>query len=351
MNKNRLLIVVIILLALWNVFSTVYFNSRLSERLATHETTVNNFTVNGFSTDLTGTVKNARSSMVTVDAGGTASGFIYRYEDEKTYIVTAYHAVSSGANIYVTFDSGYRKDAVVLGYDIYADLAVLEVEMPYESRPVKMGSLDTVQDGEFVLLIGSPLSGDYQGSAALSMVSKHLITLENSITLEEDRNYEYYLSYIQLSEELKEGYSGAAVLDMDGGVLGMVTMKDPDAGFTFALPADDIRILADTIIEGEEIHHGSLGIKGTFISEMANYQRSSLNLPLEVTEGLYIREMEENALAYISGLRPGDVLLSVNEMPVSTYSELLRIEYGDHPEYHFRFVRNGETLDLYGSVE
>ncbi len=350
MKNNRILIVLIVLLVIWNLFSVLYFNYRLEEqRIPPGEDVVNNITVSGFSTDLTEVVKGAKESIVTVNANGTvSSGFLYAQRDGFVYVLTTYHGVSDDRSLNVIFDSGTRKEAVVKAYDIFADLALLEVEFPFDVKTLPLGDSDLLKDGEFLLAIGTPVSLEYQNSAALTMVSSKLTTLSNSVSFE-DSVYDYFSDMIQLGTPLSEGYSGSALLNMAGEAVGICVMSD-ESGITFALPINEASLLAERMLNEEDHHKSMLGIKGSFVSEMPNYERSDLGLPLETTEGYYISRLKSSGIAYMSGLRQGDVLLSVNDIPCLSQDDLLKIAYSGFTDFRFKVLRGGEEVDVEGDI-
>ena len=350
MKNNRFLIVLVILLVIWNLFSILYFNYRLEEQqLPPGEDVINNVVVSGFSTDFTEVVEEAKESIVTVNANGTvSSGFLYAQKDGYVYVLTTYHGVADDRSISVVFDSGTRKDAAVKAYDIFADLALLEVEFPFDVKTLPLGNSDLLKDGEFLLSIGTPVSLEYQNSTALTMVSSKLTTISNSVTFE-DSEYDYYSDMIQLGTPLYEGYSGSALLNMAGEAVGICVMSDEN-GITFALPINEAALLAERMLNEEDSHKSMLGIKGSFVNEMPNYERADLGLPLEVTEGYYIARLKSSGIAYMSGLRQGDVLLSVNDIPLLSQEDLLKIAYSGFTDFRFKVMRGGEEVDVEGEI-
>ena len=350
MRSNRPLYAAIILLIIWNIFSMLYYNDRLRSREAESSgTIINNVEVTGFSTDFTEVVEKAKSATVSIECNGSvSSGFLYRQNNNDTYVITTFHGIDGGSPVFVIFDSGYRKDAEIIGFDIFADIAVLRLDLPYIADTMMTGDSELLREGEFLIAIGTPDSLNYRGSVELAMVSDRLNTLSNSITFE-GHSYDYYSYLIQLSTLMKEGYSGSALLNMAGEAVGVLIMKNDVA--SFALPINEVKLIADKLIAGEEVHRTMTGIRGSYIAEMANYERSNLNLPLEVTEGMYINRMKETALAYIAGVRTGDVLLSVNDVSLKDHVSLMNIEYTPAEEYVFRVLRNGETLEFTGRID
>lgn len=351
-NNNRLIYVLIVLLVIWNiVLSVLYTNSKKEDTVNNNVTNVEEVTVTnvtGFSTDLTEVVDKVKSSIVTIDTTSSlASGFIYKYVPNKAYVVTAFHAVEEAPLLKVIFASGASYDAKIIGKDIYADVAVLEVESPVELVPVLTGNSDLLKDGEFVITIGTPKSLQYVSSSKLGIVSSKLRTIINSIEVNKE-TYEYYTSVIQLDSDVSEGYSGSPIFNMNGEVEGIITMKDDEA--VFALPMNEVKLVADKIINKEEFTKIQFGIKGNIVTDLEKYERSQLNIPLDVTNGYYVNNVKLSSLGFNLGLKQGDIIISINGMNINTYEDLLNIQYTEANEFRLEVVRENERIELIGSI-
>ena len=308
-------------------------------------TNINKYNVSGFSTYFTKVVDEDVSGTVTINADGTIlSGFAYRQDGDTVYILTAYHGIAGANSISVTFASTYTVNATAAGYDFRSDLAVLKVESPYEVKTLKMGDSTLLSQGEFVISIGTPGSMDYALSAELGMVSKGIVTIDNTIAHNGER-YNYYLDVVQLSSNLPKGYSGSPVLNMNGEVVGMNTM-DLDGELNFALTANEARIVADRIISGQDVSKNIFGVKGTYIKDMMNYEKSNLNLDIEVISGLYVQRVKENSPALMAGVRTGDVITKINDVSINGLDDMLNVAYMENDDVVFEVIRGGQILLL-----
>ena len=342
--KKNLFILILIALLIWNVILTSNFYNLKKAYDNGNQPVVNDYNVSGFSTDLTRVVDEVNSSVVTIESNGISSGFIYKQEDDKVYVLTTYHGVSEDRIHFVVFDSLYRKEAKLIGYDIYCDLALLEIELPYEVSVCKVGDSELIKDGEFLMSIGTPTSLDYKGSVELALVSSHLRFIDNEI-IYEDESRSFYSSLIQMSNTFKAGYSGSPLFNMSGEVVGICVMEDEN-GVDFALPINEAVIVADKIFKAEEYSRLNLGVRGSYVSKMPNYERNNFNIPFDITEGLYINRVKENSIAYKLGLRAGDVLLSVDNNPIKTHNDYLKTIYNLEDIETVEINRNGEFLIL-----
>jgi serine protease Do len=339
MKNNRLLYILIIILAAW----CVILSSQVS-RLQSREDTsiINQYEVNGFSTDFTQIIDETRSKVVTISADGNVlSGFVYRQDGDAVYILSAYHGVSNVNNINVTFGNSYTVNGELIGHDIFTDLAVIRIRTPYLIEAVRTGDAAMLKKGEFVICIGTPLSLDYEGSVELAMISAAPIQIENSIVVEEER-YNYFLNMIQLDTNLLAGYSGSPLINMNGEVVGINTMSY-NGSLVFSLTINEAKIIADQLISDSLVQRRFFGVKGTYLKDMYNYEKSNLNLSLETLNGLYVSRTRENGMAYGAGIRNGDVITKIDGEEISDLNSYLRSVYSPLDTATFEFIRNGEV--------
>ena len=340
-NKNRLLYLLIIVLFAWLLLLTL---SKPGNKKENQSITINEYDVSGFSTDFTDVVKQCKDGIVTIIADNSLlSGFVYGQNNERVYIVTAYHGVSNTNSITVRFGSSYDVQAKLLGYDFYTDIALLEIESPYSIDNLKIGDSSLLKAGEFVISIGTPTSIEYAGSVHLSMISYPLLTLDNSITYDSNR-YNYYLNVVQLDSNLKSGYSGSPILNMAGEVVGINTMSSMD--YSFAITSNELKMVVDKLINAEVISRNNLGIDATLIKDMPNYEKTNLNLDIQTITGLYVKNVKDNSIASNAGILPKDVILKVNDIEINSFKDYLELIYMDDQTLNFEILRNNQSMIL-----
>lgn len=340
MKNNRLAYLLILILAVWLLILSNSVNDINSHN---DENVINEYNVTGFSTDFTKIVNEDKAAVVTVNTDvGVLSGFVYKQDEEGVYILTAYHGVAESENLSVTFGTSYTVEAQLFGYDLYTDLAVLKIITPYTINGLWFADASLLKTGEFVIMIGTPVSADYASSVEMAMVSAKDVVIENNISVDEER-HSYFLDVIQLSSRLLNGYSGSPLINMNGEVVGMNTMAYSD-NFTFAVNGNEIRMLADMIISGQEIKRNNIGIKGSYIQDMYNYEKNNLNINIDTINGIYVLRVKENTLAFAAGIRPGDVVTAINGKEINDLNDYLSVLYSDSPEFVFDYIRNSEHL-------
>ncbi|MBQ1740910.1 MAG: serine protease [Erysipelotrichaceae bacterium] len=344
MKNNRLLYVLIILLTLWcAVLSSEISRARQRESA----NVVNQYEVDGFSTDLTKVIDEVRPGIVTISADNNIlSGFVYRQSGEDVYILTAYHGVANVSSINVRFGVSYNVEGELIGHDIYSDLALIRINTPYLIEPLKCADVSLLKQGEFMVSLGTPVSLELEGSSELCIISKTASQIENTILVDNER-YTYYLNVIQLGTVLPQGYSGSPIINMNGEVVGINTMAY-QGGVTFAITANEARIIADELIGQGFVDRQFFGVKGIFLKDMYNYERTNLNIGLETTDGLYVERVREESVAFAAGIRQGDVITRIGNEAIVDLNSYLRALYSTEEAPVFEYVRAGERLT--GSV-
>ena len=343
MKNNSFIYIALLIVIIWlTALTTGNISSNQAAISASEVTDI--YHVSGFSTDFTEVYESCRSAIVSIECGDNLlTGFIYKQEGNDVYVITASHGLTSEF-VNVHFASSYSAYASIVKADVYSDVALLKVETPYEMNLLKLGNSSLLKAGEYVLDIGTAKNLDYAYSCEMGMVSAPLRTINNSITYENETSV-YYLDVIQLSSKLLSGFSGSPIINMNGEAVGMVTMS-LDSDIAFALPINEIRLIAEHMLSGDGVTKVLLGIKGSYVKDMRNYEKTNLNLSLDVLEGLYVEKIRDNSLAYQAGLRSQDVIVSINGIAIGDFDDYLSIVYTNERSFDFAIIRNGENLQL-----
>ncbi|MEM1586386.1 MAG: trypsin-like peptidase domain-containing protein [Candidatus Bathyarchaeia archaeon] len=255
------------------------------------------------------------------------SGFVYNYTGQMI-IVTNYHVVRNTVNTTVTFANGNSYPASVLGYDPYADLAVLKADAPEsEYHPIEVVSSSTLRVGDIVIAVGNPY-GLY-GSMSIGVVS----ALGRTITAEAAGNYPI-ANVIQTTVPLNPGNSGGPLLNIKGQVVGITTaIISGSQGVSFAIPSNTLlREIKWLVEEGRYDKHPWLGAVGVDMTyEIARA------MGVNVTYGWLITQVIKGGPADKAGLRGGtrtvdvageliviggDIIIAVNGVRITGIDDL-----------------------------
>ena len=224
--------------------------------------------------------------------------------DESGHIVTNYHVVANAGDIRVQLADGRVATPQVVGVDPDTDLAVLKVDL--SNLPViAFGRSDQLQVGDVVLAIGDPLG--------LSQTVTHGIV---SATARGQLGITTFEDFIQTDAPINFGNSGGALVDSSGALIGintaMVAKSLGVEGIGFAIPVDMVRGVLHDIIKYGRVIRGWIGIVPEDISD-AEAQQLGLAHGGVVVANLYV-----DSPARQSGLKPGDLLLSIDGIPVTS---------------------------------
>lgn len=177
----------------------------------------------------------------------SGSGFVYKSTDNKNYIITSYHVVDNGFDIYIYNTNKDREKAILVNYDESADIAILSVDDSLNLEKINIGNSDNVEIGDDIYVMGTPLNIDY-----ISTLSKGIVSFVNRKITINTPNAKNTYDAIQLDARIDKGNSGGPVLNNKGKIIGMVFVKEENVeGIGFALPINYIMDIV-TKIEGKK---------------------------------------------------------------------------------------------------
>lgn len=240
---------------------------------------------------------------------GLGSGVIVSPEG---YILTNNHVVEGAQEIEVTLSDSRRTTAKVIGTDPDTDLAVLRITL--DRLPViAMGNSDTVQVGDKVLAIGNPFGvGQTVTGGIISALGRNQLGINT------------FENFIQTDAAINPGNSGGALVDVNGSLLGINTAiysrSGGNMGIGFAIPVNTARKVLEGLVRNGQVTRGWIGVEPVELnSDLAE------TFGIKQTEGVIITGVLQNGPAFKAGLKPGDVLLAVDEKDVRNVSELLTV--------------------------
>jgi len=245
---------------------------------------------------------------VPVDVKASGSGFII---DKEGTIVTNAHVVADGYQVSVTLWNGKSIPAIVRSVDTLTDLAVLKAESKEPLPVIQIGSAKFLRPGEWVIALGSPLS--LNNSVTAGIVS-NVQRGAYEIGLMASR-----MTYIQTDAAIQMGNSGGPLIDLDGKVVGINTMKvDGISGIGFAIPIDTAQEVVSQLLKYGKVRRPYLGIKMLGLSPeiTAFIRRKERSFP-DITSGVLVPQILTGSPADKAGLHEGDIIVAVDDKPVT----------------------------------
>lgn len=267
--------------------------------------------------------------------GGEGSGVIYT---SNGYIVTNYHVVAGAGEITVTTSDRRRFSASLVGAEPRADLAVLRIEA--DSLPfLQLADSDTAEPGQWVLTVGSPLGLTGTVTAGIISARGRNLSLFSELDAIE--------SFLQTDAAVNPGNSGGPLVDERGFLLGIntaiATKTGQYAGYSFAIPTNLVRRIADDLIEFGTYRRAFLGVEISTLTQ-ADIRRIRPGR----TEGVVIDAIFADGSAETAGLRVDDLIVTVDGRPIRDLPDLTeligRAKVGE--TLKFGVVRNGKPLEF-----
>jgi serine protease Do len=267
------------------------------------------------------------------------SGFIV---DPKGYIITNNHVIDKADKIYVklstdpdTTDLG--RPARVIGTDKATDLAVIKIDSGSALPIVKMGNSDESQVGDWVEAIGSPF-------ALAQTVTAGIISAKNR-TIDQGAPGQFQ-HFIQTDAAINPGNSGGPLLNMNGEVIGVNTaIYTQSAGYQgigFAMPSNTVvSIYNDLISPNHKVIRGSIGIQ--FREDLSG----AVNRVYGFKTGVLVQEVQPGGPADKAGLKPGDIITSIDGQPIKDGDELVNEIASRRPgsTVQLGYLRDGKQAD------
>ena len=253
----------------------------------------------------------------------------------KGYVVTNNHVVEGADDISVTLHDGRTLKARLIGTDPETDIAVIQIAAE-NLVALPIADVSKVRMGDFVVALGDPFGvGQSPSSGIVSGLGRSAIG---------GRGIQ---NFIQTDAPINPGNSGGALVNLRGELVGInaaiISPSGASAGIGFAIPANLANDVMRQLIATGSVKHGTLGVQvQTLTADIAPM------LGTNATQGAVVTDVAANSAGEASGLKPGDVIVAVNDRPVQNENDLYNAE-GLAPigsTLQLKVVREGGTLTL-----
>lgn len=286
----------------------------------------------------------------TEQEAGTGSGVIYKKDSGEAYVVTNNHVVEGADQVEITLSDGTKKEAEVLGEDVWTDLAVLKVDAKGIDTVAEFGDSSVLKSGEPVIAIGNPLGEQFSGSVTTGVVSG----TERSIPIDvnEDGTADWQSEVIQTDAAINPGNSGGALINSQGQVIGINSMKiaqEATEGIGLAIPINSAQPIINDLESNGEVERPALGVALLDLTSLPQQYQQQLNLPEDRTTGAVVQSVEPGSAAESAGIEELDVIIGVDDEEIATMSELRQYVYtnkniGD--DINVSVIREGKEEQL-----
>lgn len=254
----------------------------------------------------------------------SGSGVILTHDG---FIVTNNHVIEHAQDIEVILNDKRKFKAKLVGTDPSTDIALLKIDaedLPY----IPFGNSDRVKVGEWVLAIGNPFNLTSTVTAGIiSAKARNIQILNKEFAIE---------SFIQTDAAVNPGNSGGALVNLQGELIGINTAiasrTGSFTGYAFAIPSTIVKKVVTDLIEYGEVQRAVMGV---IIQELTD--DIAREIGIDEIKGVYINDVAHGGAADKAGIKPGDIILSVNGVEVNSTSQL---------QEQISKYRPGEKVDI-----
>jgi serine protease DegQ len=255
----------------------------------------------------------------------------------KGYILTNNHVIEAADDIEVALSDGRKVSAKTVGADPETDLAVIRIDL--DNLPtITFGASEQAQVGDVVLAIGNPFAvGQTVTMGIISALGRNHLGINT------------FENFIQTDAAINPGNSGGALVDVHGNLIGINTAiysnnaAGGSLGIGFAIPVSTARQVMDEIVATGQVVRGYIGVEPQEITpEMVD----ALRLPR--SSGAMIAGVVRNGPADVAGIKPGDILISVNGQAIEDTTTMLNqiAQLKPGQDATIGVVRGAQQIDL-----
>ena len=259
----------------------------------------------------------------------TGTGFVYKVDSKYGYLLTNQHVVNGTEKITLVMSNDKTVDAEILGGDEYLDLAVLRIAKEDVIQVANIGTSEKSKLGDTVFTVGSPMGYDYRGSVTSGVLSgkERMVTVSVSSS-----SNDWVMRVLQIDASINPGNSGGPLLNINGEVIGICSLKLVDSqieGMGFAIPIEYAMSHASALENKEEIKWPVLGINMLNVTDTSMLYRYNILIDKDIKEGVVVVETADGSGAKQAGLKKGDVIVALAGKKVKDIA-YLRYELYQH---------------------
>lgn len=278
--------------------------------------------------DATVTIQNYVNNRLT----SSGSGFIYKKNGSYGYIMTNHHVIEKAEQVIITLSNDDQIEGTVLGSDEYLDLAVVRIDASSVTQVAKLGTSETMNLGDTVFTVGSPVGYEYRGTVTRGTLSGKNRMVEVSIASTND----FVMRVLQIDAAINPGNSGGPLVNINGEVIGINSLKlveDEIEGMGFAIPIEYAMEYIDELESGKKIERPLIGISMLNVTDTYRLYQNGIIIRDDIDAGVVIINVSEKSGADKAGLKKGDIIVAVNGSEVSNAAylkyELYKCSVGD----------------------
>lgn len=254
------------------------------------------------------------------DKLGLGTGIIV---SDNGYILSNSHVTGEKySSCFVTLEDKNTYTGEVVWADSDLDLSIIKINAS-GLKYANLGDSEKVRIGEESLAIGNPIGYEFRRTVTSGIIS----AVNRTIRIEEDEKVTYMSNLIQTDATINPGNSGGPLINSEGDVIGVNTVKITSAeGIGFAIPINVVKPIIEKFVGKGIFEEATLGIY-VFDQDIAQY----LSLTNNFTNGIYISEVLVNGPSYNTDIKEGDIIISIDDVELKTINKLREYLYKKEP--------------------
>jgi len=259
-------------------------------------------------------IKNTGNSIFlnnSTESLGLGTGIIV---SENGYILTNWHVAGDKySRCYVTIENGKTAEGSVVWADENLDLAIVKINGT-GLNCITLGDSDSIKIGQKAYAIGNPIGVEFQRTVTSGIISG----INRTIKIDDENESSYMEDLIQTDATINPGNSGGPLINSNGEVIGINTVKIVEAeGIGFAVPINIVKPIIESFKSNGEFQEAYLGIFA-YDKNVIPYLDSSIDF----NSGIYVAQIMADGPSYNSGLKTGDIITRIDEITINKMSEL-----------------------------
>lgn len=263
---------------------------------------------------------------------------------KKGYILTNEHVVGDGLNCFIMLSTTEKLKADIVWSNSELDLAILKVNKNFINCAYIIDS-ENIKIAEDVYVVGNPINDGFEKSVSKGIISG----LNRNIEFEEQGKVYYLTNLIQTDASVNFGNSGGALVNTQGQLIGICTIKITSAeGIAFAVPADVVKPIINILEKEEKYIEPRMGIRA-----YDKYSIDKLNVGKNLNTGVYVAEVNFESSAERSGIRVGDVIIKIDELEIKDINTLRKYIYEKNigRNVKLKIFRDNRELEILMNLE
>lgn len=280
------------------------------------------------------------------------SGVVYKKVGDSIFIITNAHVVGDKEEQKITYGENKAVKGKVLGTDKWSDIAVVKAKLTQDSdvKAIKMGDSKNLILGEPLVVVGNPLGTEFKGSVSKGIISG--LNRHVPVDIDKDGHYDVLMDAFQMDAPVNPGNSGGAVVNRNGKLIGIASMKismKNVEGMAFAIPVNHVQTIAEQLEKKGKVNYPNTGVKIASVNELDDTAKQSINLPSKVDNGVVVGEVKPEGPADKSGLQKNDVIVKLDGKQVEDtlrYRQIIFSHKNDLKPLSAQIYRDGNLKNI-----